>query len=126
MKKVISTDKAPLDIGPYSQAVMVGNMLFLSGQLPINPVTGKFISSDIKEQTKQSLTNAKTILEEAGYTMKDVVKTSVFLSDINNFAEMNEVYIDFFKEDYPARSAFEVNRLPLGVLVEIECIACKG
>ena len=123
MKTVISTDKAPGAIGPYSQAIRVGDLLFVSGQLPLDPATGTF-PADIKGQTCQSLTNAKAILEAAGSGMEKVVKTTVFLSDMNNFGAMNEVYGSFFPEGgFPARSAVEVARLPKDALVEIECIA---
>lgn len=121
MKNIISTEKAPGAIGPYSQAVRSDNMLFLSGQLPINSDTG-LMPKTIEEQTGQSLENAKVIIESAGATMRDVVKTTVFLSDMGNFAKMNEVYKEFFTENYPARSAVEVARLPKDALVEIEMI----
>lgn len=123
MKTVISTPNAPGAIGPYSQAIKVGELLFLSGQLGIDPKTGE-ITGDVAAQTKQALTNAKAILEAAGSTMDKVVKTTVFLSDIGNFAAMNEVYGTFFTAgSYPARSAFEVAALPKGALVEIELVA---
>ncbi|MCI5993720.1 MAG: RidA family protein [Clostridiales bacterium] len=123
MKTVISTPNAPGAIGPYSQAVKVGALLFLSGQLGIDPATGA-ITGGVAAQTKQALTNAKAILEAAGSTMDKVVKTTVFLSDIGNFAAMNEVYGTFFTAgSYPARSAFEVAALPKGALVEIELVA---
>jgi 2-iminobutanoate/2-iminopropanoate deaminase len=123
MKTVISTDKAPGAIGPYSQAISTGSMVFVSGQLPLDPATGAF-PDGIAAQTRQSLTNAKNILEKAGSSMDKVVKTTVFLSDISNFAAMNEVYGTFFSEgSYPARSAVEVAKLPKDALVEIECIA---
>ena len=123
MKRPISTDKAPGAIGPYSQAVRVGDMLFVSGQIPFDPKTGKF-PEGIEAQTRQSLTNVRSILEAAGGTMDSVVKTTVFLSDMNNFAAMNAVYGTFFTEGrYPARSAVEVARIPKDALVEIEVIA---
>lgn len=123
MKTVISTPNAPGAIGPYSQAVKVGSLLFLSGQLGIDPKTGE-ITGDVAAQTKQALTNAKAILAAAGSTMDKVVKTTVFLSDIGNFAAMNGVYGTFFTAgSYPARSAFEVAALPKGGLVEIELVA---
>lgn len=122
MKKIINTENAPSAIGPYSQALRVGNMLYLSGQLPVNPSTGKFAGEDIESQTKQSLENAKAILEEVGIDMSHVVKMTVFLSDISNFSKMNEVYSSYFPSDCPARSAFEVARLPMDALVEIEAI----
>ena len=121
--KVISTNKAPAAIGPYSQAICVGNLVYTSGQIPIDPATGTIVEGGIKEQTRQSLTNIKAILEEAGLTMGNVVKTTVFLADMNDFAEMNGVYAEFFTEPYPARSAVAVRTLPKGALVEIEVIA---
>ena len=123
MKKVISTTKAPAAIGPYSQAIKVGNLVYTSGQIPIDPATGVFVAGGIKEQTRQSLLNVKAILEEAGLTMSDVVKTTVFMADMNDFADMNAVYAEFFAEPYPARSAVAVMTLPKGALVEIEVIA---
>ena len=123
MKTVISTDKAPGAIGPYSQAIKVGNLLFASGQIPLDPATGAF-PEGIEAQTKQSLTNVKNILEAAGTSLDKVVKPTVFLSDMNNFAAMNGVYATFFSEgSYPARSAVEVARLPKDAMVEIEVIA---
>lgn len=122
--KAIKTEKAPAAIGPYSQAIETGGLVFASGQLPINPVTGDF-PEGIKEQTRQSLMNAKAILEAAGLSMKNVVKTTVLLADIADFTAMNEVYAEFFEEPYPARSAFAVKSVPKGALVEIECIAEK-
>ena len=125
MKTIISTAKAPAAIGPYSQATDLGSLVITSGQLPIDPATGAF-PEGIQEQTKQSLTNVKAILEAAGLTMDSVVKTTVFLSDMNNFGAMNEVYATFFTEgQYPSRSAVEVARLPKDALVEIEVIAAK-
>ena len=103
--KVISTTKAPAAIGPYSQAIKVGNLVYTSGQIPIDPATGVFVEGGIKEQTRQSLTNIKAILEEAGLTLSNVVKTTVFLADMNDFADMNAVYAEFFTKPYPARSA---------------------
>ena len=123
MKKVISTTKAPAAIGPYSQAIQVVNLVYTSGQIPIDPATGVFVEGGIKEQTRQSLLNVKAILEEAGLTMSDVVKTTVFMDDMNEFADMNTVYAEFFAEPYPARSAVAVKTLPKGALVEIEVIA---
>ena len=122
MKNIISTNKAPAAIGPYSQGIKAGNLIITSGQLPIDINTGAF-SQGIEAQTKQSLTNCRSVLEEAGATMKDVIKTTVFLQDMNDFAAMNGVYETFFPAEYPARSAVEVARLPKGALVEIECIA---
>ena len=123
MKQVISTKKAPAAIGPYSQAIQVGNLVYTSGQIPIDPVTGAFVEDGIKEQTRQSLTNVKAILEEAGLSMSNVVKTTVFMADMNDFADMNSIYSEFFAEPYPARSAVAVKTLPKGALVEIEVIA---
>ena len=123
MKQVINTSKAPAAIGPYSQAIRVGNLLFTSGQIPIDPATGVFVVGGIKEQTRQSLSNVKAILEEAGLTMANVVKTTVFMADMNDFADMNAVYAEYFSEPYPARSAVAVKALPTGALVEIEVIA---
>ena len=125
MKKVISTSKAPAAIGPYSQAVQVGNFLYTSGQIPIDPATGQFAEGGIKEQTRQSLLNVKAILEESGLTLGDVVKTTVFMADMNDFADMNSVYAEFFSEPYPARSAVAVKTLPKGALVEIEVVAYR-
>ncbi len=121
MKSIVSTKNAPGAIGPYSQAVCANNMLFLSGQLPINKDNG-LMPETVDEQTRQSLSNARAIIESAGATMRDVVKTTVFLSDMNNFGEMNDVYKEFFADNYPARSAVEVSRLPKDALVEIEMI----
>ena len=123
MEKVISTTKAPSAIGPYSQAIQVGNLVYTSGQLSIDPATGNFPEGGIKEQTHQSLLNVKAILEEAGLTMGNVVKTTVFMADMNDFADMNAVYAEFFAEPYPARSAVAVKTLPKGALVEIEVVA---
>ena len=125
MKQVISTHQAPAAIGPYSQAIRVGNLLYTSGQIPINPATGNFVEGGIKEQTRQSLTNIKAILEEAGLTMAHVVKTTVFMADMNDFADMNAVYAEFFAEPYPTRSAVAVKTLPKGALVEIEVVAAE-
>ncbi len=124
--KQIHTDNAPKALGPYSQAIEAGGMVFASGQVPIDPATDQFVEGGIKEQTRQSLTNAKNILREAGTDLHHVVKTTVFLSDMDNFAAMNEVYAEFFQQPYPARSAVAVKTLPKGALVEIECIAVKG
>ncbi|MCY6371478.1 RidA family protein [Clostridium ganghwense] len=121
-KIVISTNKAPGAIGPYSQAIKQGNFVFTSGQLPIDYKTGDMPKS-IEEQTKQSLENVKAIIEEAGSSLDKVLKTVVFLSDMNNFAKMNKIYSQYFIENYPSRSAIEVARLPKDALVEIEVIA---
>ena len=124
--KQIHTDNAPKALGPYSQAIEAGGMVFASGQVPIDPATDQFVEGVIKEQTRQSLINAQNILREAGTDLHHVVKTTVFLSDMDNFAAMNEVYAEFFQQPYPARSAVAVKTLPKGALVEIECIAVKG
>ncbi len=121
--KVISTSQAPAAIGPYSQAIHVGNLIYTSGQLPLNPATGAFPEGGIKAQTRQSLTNVKAILEAAGTDMSHVVKTTVFMADMNDFADMNAVYAEFFTEPFPARSAVAVKTLPKGALVEIEAVA---
>lgn len=125
MKKVVSTVNAPAAIGPYSQAIEVNGMLFLSGQIPVDPSTGEIVDGGIKEQTKQVFENIKNVLKEAGLTLDNVVKTTVFLADISMFVDMNEVYASYFSSDYPARSAFAVKQLPKGALVEIESIAIK-
>ena len=121
----IHTENAPAAIGPYSQAIQAGNLLFVSGQLPIDPATGAFAGQDIASQTRQSLTNIQNILAAAGYTCADVVKTTVLLANIEDFAAMNAVYAEFFTENCPARAAFAVKDVPKGALVEIEAIACK-
>ena len=125
MNQTIHTDKAPAAIGPYSQAVKTGDLLFVSGQLPIDPATGAFAGDDIASQTRQSLSNGKALLEAAGYTCADVVKTTVLLAEISDFAAMNEVYAEFFPTNCPARAAFAVKDLPKGAKVEIEAIAGK-
>ncbi|MBQ3238616.1 MAG: RidA family protein [Bacteroidaceae bacterium] len=125
MKKQINTAAAPAAIGPYSQAIEANGIVFVSGQLPINPATGAFAEGGIKELTRQSLTNMKAILAEAGLTMANVVKTTVFLADMADFAEMNEVYASFFEGVCPARSAVAVKTLPKEARVEIECIAVR-
>ena len=122
MKQAISTEKAPSAIGPYSQRIKAGNLVITSGQLPLDPATGAF-PEGIEAQTRQSLTNCKAVLEAAGATMADVIKTTVFLSDMNDFAAMNGVYATFFEGACPARSAVQVARLPKDAMVEIECIA---
>jgi len=121
----IKTDKAPQAVGPYSQAVRVGNFLFISGQIAINPETGKLEGETVAEQTERVLKNIEAILREAGFSLKDVVKTTVYLKNMCDFAEMNEVYAKFFGEHRPARATVEVSNLPLGALVEIEAIAVK-
>lgn len=123
MKKVINTTKAPAAIGPYSQAIKAGSMLFVSGQIPFVPESMQLVSEDIKEQTRQCLENLKGILEEAGMTLNDVVKTSVFIKDMNEFGAINEVYATYFSDNKPARACVEVARLPKDVRVEIEAIA---
>ena len=121
--KAISTNMAPAAIGPYSQAIEVGNLVFTSGQLPINPTTGAFPEGGIKEQARQSLLNIQAILKETGLTMNNVVKTTVFMADMGDFADMNGVYAEFFSEPYPARSAVAVKTLPKGAMLEIEVVA---
>ncbi|MCX3068479.1 RidA family protein [Cetobacterium somerae] len=125
MKKVINTSKAPAAIGPYSQAIEVNGTLYVSGQIPFVPETMTVISDDVKEQTRQSLENVKAILEEAGYSLKDVVKAGVFIKDMNDFASINEVYAEYLGDVKPARACVEVARLPRDVKVEIEVIAVK-
>lgn len=125
MNTPIHTPNAPAAIGPYSQAVQTGNMLFVSGQIPIDPATGAFAGEDIVTQTHQSLTNVKNILAVAGFGLNDVVKTTVLLADIADFAAMNAVYAEYFSENKPARACFAVKDLPRGALVEIEAIAAK-
>ncbi len=126
MKKVIATTKAPAAIGPYNQAIQVGNMLFASGQLGLDPATGNFPEGGVKEQTIQSFHNVKAILEEAGFSINDVVKTTVYLADMADFAAMNEIYASQFEGDFPARSAVAVKTLPKNALVEVEVIAVKA
>ncbi|MBS5548606.1 RidA family protein [Pseudoflavonifractor sp. An184] len=123
MKQVIHTDSAPAAIGPYSQAIQIGDLLFVSGQVPIDPSTGAIVEGDVKAQAQQSLNNLKAILNAAGTNMGAVVKTTVFLADMNDFAAMNEVYAQFFQEPFPARSAVQAARLPKDAKVEIEAIA---
>ena len=125
MKKVIFTEKAPAAIGPYSQAIEVNGMVFLSGQIPVNPATGEFVEGGIAEQTARVFENISNVLAEAGLTMDHVVKTTVFLADMSLFAEMNGVYAQYVKGDFPARSAVAVKALPKGALVEIECVAVR-
>lgn len=121
--KSISTKNAPSAIGPYSQAIRTGNLIFVSGQLPIDPSTGNFAEGGIEALTRQSLTNISNILKEAGTDMSHVVKTTVILTDMNDFAAMNDVYATFFSEPFPARSAVAIKTLPKGASIEIECIA---
>ncbi len=125
MKKIIHTQNAPAAIGPYSQAVESNGMLFVSGQVAINPETGKVVEGGISEQTEQVMKNIGAILKEAGYDFSDVIKSTCLLSDMGNFAAMNTVYGKYYSENPPARAAFAVKELPLGVLVEIETIAVK-
>ncbi len=123
MKEIISTENAPGAIGPYSQAVKTGNMVFVSGQIPIDPATGQFVSEDVAEQTDQVFKNLRAVLEAAGSSLEKVVKTTVFLADMNDFAAMNEVYGKYFTVDYPARATVQAARLPRDARVEIEAIA---
>lgn len=125
MKKVIFTEKAPAAIGPYSQAIEANGMVFMSGQIPVNPATGEFVEGGIVEQTTQVCENIKNVLAEAGLTTANVVKTTVFLADMSLFADMNAVYAKYFDGAFPARSAVAVKALPKGALVEIECIAVR-
>ena len=122
-KEIVSTEKAPGAIGPYSQAVKTGNMVFCSGQIPIDPATGNFVSEDVAEQTEQVLKNLSAVLEAAGTSLNGVVKTTVFLADMNDFVAMNEVYTKYFSENKPARATVQAARLPRDARVEIECIA---
>ena len=124
MKEVISTDKAPAAIGPYSQAIKAGEFLYVSGQIPVNPASGEMPSS-VPDQTRQSLENVKAILEKAGYSTADVVKTIVFITDMANFGAMNGVYAEYFAKEAPARACVAVKELPKGALVEIEAVAYK-
>ena len=123
MKEIIATENAPGAIGPYSQAVKTGNMVFCSGQIPIDPATGEFVSDDVARQTEQVLKNLSAVLEAAGTNLNNVVKTTVFLADMNDFTAMNEVYSKFFSENKPARATVQAARLPKDARVEIECIA---
>lgn len=123
--KAIHTNNAPAAIGPYSQAIEVNGFVFASGQIPINPATGSFVEGGITEQTTQAITNAQNILKEAGTDLSHVIKTTVYLADMSDFAAMNEVYAKFFTEPYPARSAVAVKELPKGALVEVEVLATK-
>jgi 2-iminobutanoate/2-iminopropanoate deaminase len=125
MKKIINTSQAPAAIGPYSQAVEINGTLYISGQIPIDPETGKIVEGDIKEQTRQVMLNIGAILKEAGYDFADVVKSTCLLSDMDNFKDMNEIYALSYPENPPARAAYGVVKLPLGVLVEIESIAVR-
>lgn len=126
LMKPIVTSAAPAAIGPYSQAIEVNGFVYASGQLPIDPATGAFPEGGVQEQTRQSLLNVKAILEEAGLTLANVVKTTVYLADMGDFAAMNEIYSQFFSQPFPARSAVAVKALPKGALVEVEVIAARG
>ena len=126
MKKIIHTSNAPAALGPYSQAVEMNGMLFVSGQVPVNPATGKVVEAEISIQTDQVMKNIAAILEKAGYSFADVVKSTCLLSDMKNFAAMNAVYAKYYPENPPARAAFAVKELPLGVMIEIETIAVKA
>lgn len=125
MKEIIATSKAPAAIGPYSQAVKAGQTLFVSGQIPLDAASGELVGGDVTAQTVRVLENLKAVLEAAGYDLSDVVKCTCYLSDMNNFVAMNEVYANYFTEQPPARAAVEVSRLPKDVLVEIDAIAIK-
>ncbi len=125
MKKVIQTEHAPKAIGPYSQAIEINGILYISGQIPINPETGKVVEGGIIEQTEQVMQNIGQILKASGYSFSDVVKSTCLLSDMSNFKPMNEIYGKYYVENPPARAAFAVKELPMGVLVEIETIAIK-
>lgn len=124
--KPIATDKAPAALGPYSQGIIAGNMIFVSGQLPIDPAVGKITAESIEEMTRQSLENCKAILADAGALIKDVAKVTIFIKNMNDFARINGVYAEYFTEHKPARATVEVARLPLDAQVEIEMIAVKG
>ena len=124
MKKIISTNDAPAAIGPYSQGVLAGGFLYVSGQLPLNPATGAFAGDDITSQARQSLENVKAVVCAAGMTLENVVKVNVYMKDMADFADLNAVYAEYFSSDCPARAAVEVARLPKDALVEIEAVAC--
>ncbi|WP_367338330.1 RidA family protein [Aminivibrio sp.] len=126
MKKVISTDKAPAAVGPYSQAIKAGNFLFCSGQIPVDPSTGQFVEGGVEQQAEQVLRNVKAVLEGAGYSLSDVIKATVFAVNMADFAAVNGVYARFFEKEPPARSFVEVGALPKGALVEVEVVAWKG
>ena len=125
MKRVINSTNAPKAIGPYSQAIEINGTLYISGQLPIDVATGKLVGEGISEQAAQCMKNIEAILKEAGYGVIDIVKSTVLLADMNDFSSVNEVYANFYKEPYPARVAYQVAKLPLGALIEIETIAAK-
>ncbi|MFQ6862857.1 MAG: RidA family protein [Beduini sp.] len=126
MKNIVNTEMAPSAIGPYSQGVNIGDFIFFSGQIPLDPKTGEMVENDIKVQTKQSLENVKALLNDQGLDFSNVVKTTVFLDNMDDFAAMNEVYSNYFVAPFPARSAVAVDKLPKGALVEVEVIAYKG
>jgi 2-iminobutanoate/2-iminopropanoate deaminase len=126
MKQSVSIPNAPAPIGPYSPAIIAGNQLFVSGQIPLNPLDGTFKNETIKEATKQVMENLKNIIIAAGFTMNDVVKCSIFLKDLNNFSAVNQVYASYFSETPPARETVEISRLPMDAIVEISCIAIKA
>jgi 2-iminobutanoate/2-iminopropanoate deaminase len=123
MKKIVKTNEAPPPVGPYNQAICAGNLIFTAGQIPLNPVTGELEGTEVRNQTEQVLKNVKAVLEAGGSNLSKVLKTTVFLKNMDDFAAMNEVYAKYFEVEAPARSAVEVSRLPKDVLVEIECIA---
>ena len=123
MKEIISTDKAPAAIGPYSQAIKTGNLIFTSGVIPINPETNTLVEGDVKVQARQAISNLISLLKESGSSAENVIKTTVFIKDMNDFGEINKIYAEFFTENFPARSCVEVARLPKDVLIEIEAIA---
>ena len=125
MKEIVKTDQAPTPVGPYNQAIIAGDFIFTAGQIAIDPATGKLAENDIQKQTRLVIRNLEAVLKAAGSELSRVVKTTVFLKDMNDFAAMNEIYAEFFSENSPARSAVEVARLPKDVLVEIECVALK-
>ncbi len=125
MKRIVATEKAPSAIGPYSQAVEKNGILYISGQIPLDPDSGEIVGVNVEEQTKQVVKNLLTILQEAGYEVNDIVKTTCYLKDMNSFGEMNEIYAEVFSENPPARAAVEVSRLPKDVLIEIEAIAIQ-
>ena len=126
MKKIINSPEAPKAVGPYSQAVEINGTLYISGQIPLDAATGKFVEGGVREQAEQCLKNIGYILKEADYAISDVVKSRVLLADMNDFAAVNEVYGNFYKEPFPARAAYQAAKLPLGALVEIETIAVKS
>lgn len=125
LKEIVSTDKAPAAVGPYSQAVRAGNLVYTAGQVPLDPATGKMVEGSIEVQVEQALNNLQAVLEAAGSSLDQVIKTTVFLQNMDDFGAMNDVYADFFGGNPPARSAVEVARLPLGALVEIEAVALR-